>query len=190
MVFSTKQRKYGTVVSAKCVHIDWATNTKCQQRGFTVNEDFLRQLYNSILDEVDEHLMTLNTQEQRRSSILAEIQTIQKEVDKQRNAIERIQLQYEDGDITKEIWQTRSRTRKRLIDDLTDKINDLTTVLNADTFMSIDQFREKLSMFKNQWLKNSDESFRNQLMKSFVNRLYYDYHNGKGKIKIEFVGVK
>ena len=99
----------------------------------------------------------------------------QKMIDKTQKKLENIFQMFEDGDYTKEEFHKRKKLRQQEIDKINlDVISIQKQIDNMQDNKSLNGInKDEYKLFKQEWKKNIDSEFKNQLLHSIIKEVQY-----------------
>ncbi|MGI6226692.1 MAG: recombinase family protein [Peptococcales bacterium] len=188
MVFRSRKRKRtkDIAVSALCVHMDWTTGERCSQVGCTITKEFLDALLVVLEETTAEELSKLSATSKQESSFVAEMKQLENEKIKQEKALERIQMQFEEGLIDKEMWLKRNKDRKEKIESILKAIEEIKLVQKTEvSAIPPEELARWLTMLKEKWSIFPAKGI-NDILKKVVKRITYDRNGEEITLQVEF----
>ena len=161
----------------------------CEQRGLKLDEKFYEALYDVVINQ---YLDIDNLKTVKHENSLANLKTLQIQemiVEKQKNenAIEKLVIMREEGDIMADMFRNRMKVRKKNIKELENNIKNAKIELESLNTTPREDVIEKIEQFKQNWFNTTTPKEQNNMLKSIVKAIYYDRNGDDVTLEVEYL---
>lgn len=160
---------------AYCQYI-YPDGHRCPQKGKKVDDDFWEYLYNEIIKLDKQTIESYQSMSQQKIETEKLIKYKQEQLKKIQNALERIFQLYEDGDITKQEFNTRKLLRDIEKEKLINEIKLLEIELKGYLSNTVDLLGS-IEIFKEEWKLASNDELKLKAIKLVVKKIWYNRTN-------------
>ncbi len=188
MLFGRKKMaKTGKVYeNCKC-HYVYPGGTKCKQTGRKLDEAFFDALYQKIINIDDDYLAQLKKQNESIKQQKQLLETKKQELNKHEKALKRIEEAFEEGAYDVKDFKRRKTERKDKINIAKGEIQKLELLIrDSQKEVTLEEMQERIEQFKVSWNKNMSIKEKNKLIRSLVNKIYYDREGSQITLEIEY----
>lgn len=171
---------------AYCGHKD-SNNNLCKQKSKQFDENFIRKIYETVINIDDETLISQGQMQDRMVSVRPQYEAKCKELAKNEQALDRLFELWEEGNIDKRALLERKAVREVGMKKLQAEIQRLALLMETEASkISVPEMKKRISKFKKDWLQLTSIKDRNRLLESIVDRIYYNRERKNIDIDIRF----
>lgn len=172
----------------KCTHKS-PTGEKCGQKGVKMTEEFYEAIFNTIIKNYlnKEHINKIEKETADLSIEHMVLEQKKRELKDAKEKLNRIFEAYEGQIYTLEQFTQRKVIQEETIDRLTKDINKLDQEFKHTVSITPEELAERIEYFRNNWFSATTPTEKNTLLKSIVNKIYYDRQGDIITFEIEYL---
>jgi site-specific DNA recombinase len=173
----------GDIYVRKCQKPD-AFGNRCKNRGINVNVLY-KAIDTALSNYEDEILNTKDKPDEERMQLVASVQSLEVQLDKLKEGLERIKSLYIDGIINREEMKTKTEEQNRKIQRVQAEIDSLKSSLGYISNISREEKFQQITEFKRNFDPNSqDPQSMNRLAKTIIDKIVFT-REGDNAINID-----